>query len=104
MPWVVRGTSWFILIFLGVGLILVRSLGSSFRARSHLACTDVAARRDRQLSRYVLFGADIEDGAVQAGGIVSSIVGSIIVLLIYRRLRRGHPARTLGDASNGVPR
>jgi uncharacterized membrane protein YeaQ/YmgE (transglycosylase-associated protein family) len=33
---------------------------------------------------YVIFGADIEDGAVQVGGIFGSIVGSVIVLLLYR--------------------
>jgi len=42
---------------------------------------------------YVLFGADIEDGAVQASGIVGSVIGAIILLLIYRavtRRRRHH--------------
>jgi uncharacterized membrane protein YeaQ/YmgE (transglycosylase-associated protein family) len=38
---------------------------------------------------YAIFGADIEDGAVQAGGVVGSIVGAIIVLLIYRAVTRG---------------
>jgi uncharacterized membrane protein YeaQ/YmgE (transglycosylase-associated protein family) len=33
---------------------------------------------------YAIFGADIEDGAVQVGGIFGSIVGSVIVLLLYR--------------------
>jgi len=41
---------------------------------------------------YLLFGADIEDGAVQAGGIFGSIVGSVLVLFIYRMVRdRNHP-------------
>lgn len=38
---------------------------------------------------YVLFGADIDDGAVQAGGVVGSIVGSVLLLIIVRALRRG---------------
>ncbi|MBI5089341.1 MAG: GlsB/YeaQ/YmgE family stress response membrane protein [Actinobacteria bacterium] len=41
---------------------------------------------------YAIFGADIEDGAVQAGGIVSSIVGAIIVLLIYRAVSNRNTA------------
>ncbi len=37
---------------------------------------------------YLLFGHDIEDGAVQASGILGSIVGAVIVLLIYRAVTR----------------
>ena len=33
---------------------------------------------------YVIFGNDVEDGAIQAGGLLSSVVGAIVVLLIYR--------------------
>ena len=33
---------------------------------------------------YLLFGADLDDGAVQVSGIIGSILGAIIVLLIYR--------------------
>jgi len=33
---------------------------------------------------YVLFGADIDDGAVQASGVIGSILGAVIVLLVYR--------------------
>jgi uncharacterized membrane protein YeaQ/YmgE (transglycosylase-associated protein family) len=43
---------------------------------------------------YVLFGADIEDGAVQTSGIIGSIIGAVIALLIYRAVtHRGgrHP-------------
>lgn len=38
---------------------------------------------------YVIFGADIDDGAVQAGGIFGSIIGSILLLLIVRLMRGG---------------
>lgn len=41
---------------------------------------------------YALFGADIEDGAVQAGGIFGSIIGSILLLLVVRLLRGGRRA------------
>lgn len=33
---------------------------------------------------YVLFGKDLESGAIQPSGWVGSIVGAVIVLLIYR--------------------
>jgi uncharacterized membrane protein YeaQ/YmgE (transglycosylase-associated protein family) len=33
---------------------------------------------------YVLFRNDANDGAFQASGIVGSIVGSVIALLVYR--------------------
>lgn len=45
---------------------------------------------------YVLFGADIDDGAVQAAGIFGSVVGAVIALLIWRavsRNRTGTPSR-----------
>jgi len=37
---------------------------------------------------YLLFGHDINDGAVQASGVFGSIVGAVIVLLIYRAMNR----------------
>lgn len=33
---------------------------------------------------YVLFGKDLDEGALQASGIVGSIIGAVIALLIYR--------------------
>jgi uncharacterized membrane protein YeaQ/YmgE (transglycosylase-associated protein family) len=39
---------------------------------------------------YVLFDKDIEEGALQASGIFGAIVGSIILLLLFRAAgRRG---------------
>lgn len=35
----------------------------------------------------VIFGFDSEDGALQAGGLVGSIVGSILLVLIVRLVR-----------------
>jgi uncharacterized membrane protein YeaQ/YmgE (transglycosylase-associated protein family) len=37
---------------------------------------------------YVLFGADLDDGAVQVSGIIGSILGAVIVLLVYRTFNR----------------
>jgi uncharacterized membrane protein YeaQ/YmgE (transglycosylase-associated protein family) len=42
---------------------------------------------------YLLFGRDIEDGAVQTSGIIGSIVGAVIVLLIYRAVTRRRMVR-----------
>ena len=37
---------------------------------------------------YVLLGADVDDGVVQVSGIVGSVIGAIILLLIYRAVQR----------------
>lgn len=36
---------------------------------------------------YVLFGTDFDDGALQASGIIGSIIGAIIALLVYVAIR-----------------
>lgn len=33
---------------------------------------------------YVLFGKDLTEGAIQPSGVIGSLVGAIIALLIYR--------------------
>jgi uncharacterized membrane protein YeaQ/YmgE (transglycosylase-associated protein family) len=42
---------------------------------------------------YVLFGKDFDDGALQPSGIVGAILGTIVVLLVYRAVGRGRTAR-----------
>jgi uncharacterized membrane protein YeaQ/YmgE (transglycosylase-associated protein family) len=37
----------------------------------------------------VLFGKDGDQGALQASGIVGSVIGAILVLLVYRAVGRG---------------
>ena len=37
---------------------------------------------------YVLFGKDISEGALQPAGILGSIVGAVIALLVYRATSR----------------
>jgi uncharacterized membrane protein YeaQ/YmgE (transglycosylase-associated protein family) len=37
---------------------------------------------------YLVFGADSEDGALQASGLIGSIIGAVIVLLVYRYASR----------------
>ena len=35
---------------------------------------------------WALFGADVADGALQPSGLIGSIVGAVIALLVFRRL------------------
>ena len=42
---------------------------------------------------YVLFDKDIGDGALQASGIVGSIIGAIVLLLLVNAVGRGRPHR-----------
>lgn len=37
---------------------------------------------------YILFGVDFDEGALQASGIIGSIVGAVIALLVYRSMSR----------------
>jgi uncharacterized membrane protein YeaQ/YmgE (transglycosylase-associated protein family) len=37
---------------------------------------------------YVLFGSDADDGVVQVSGIIGSVIGAVILLLIYRMVQR----------------
>ena len=42
---------------------------------------------------YAIFNKDVNDGALQTSGIIGSIIGAIIVLLIYRAITRRHALR-----------
>ena len=55
---------------------------------------------------YVLFNHDLDEGALQASGIIGSIVGAVIALLIWRALHRDDtPAdRPLGRRERPVVR
>jgi len=37
---------------------------------------------------YIIFGEDLDQGALQASGIIGSIIGAIIALLVWRMIRR----------------
>ena len=44
---------------------------------------------------WALFGHDLKDGALQPSGIIGSIIGAVIALLVYRAAtRRGVGGRT----------
>jgi uncharacterized membrane protein YeaQ/YmgE (transglycosylase-associated protein family) len=38
---------------------------------------------------WALFGKDFEEGALQASGLIGSIVGAVLALLVYRMTARG---------------
>jgi uncharacterized membrane protein YeaQ/YmgE (transglycosylase-associated protein family) len=42
---------------------------------------------------YVLFGHDLSEGALQPSGIIGSIIGAVIVLLVYRSATRRRSGR-----------
>ena len=82
---------WFIIVLLVVGVLagaLARFLvpGDDSMGLGATWLLGVAGSFVGGFLGYVLFGADIEDGAVQAGGVVSSIVGAVIVVLSYRAM------------------
>jgi uncharacterized membrane protein YeaQ/YmgE (transglycosylase-associated protein family) len=35
---------------------------------------------------WAIFGTDLDDGALQASGIIGSVIGAVIALLVYRAL------------------
>jgi len=48
---------------------------------------------------YVVFNKDVDEGALQTSGIIGSIIGAIIALLVYRAVtgrRRGYLGRRRG--------
>ena len=42
---------------------------------------------------WAVFGKDLEEGALQASGLIGSIVGAVIALLIYRAMTDRSPRR-----------
>lgn len=84
---------WFIIVLLVVGLLagaLARLLVPGPDPMS-LAATwllGVLGSFVGGFLAYLLFGADIEDGAVQTSGIIGSVIGAIILLLIWRAVQR----------------
>jgi uncharacterized membrane protein YeaQ/YmgE (transglycosylase-associated protein family) len=44
---------------------------------------------------YVLFDKDIGEGALQASGVIGSIIGAVVALLIYNAVTRPRTSRWL---------
>jgi len=91
---------WFILVLLVFGLIfgfIARAVVPGDDSMS-LAQTWLLGVGGSLLGGFlgaVLFGFDSDDGVVQAGGLIGSIVGSILLLLIVRLVRRRRTADAL---------
>lgn len=86
---------WFIIVLLVVGVIaggLARLLvpGPDPLSLAGTWLLGVVGSLVGGFLGYALFGADINDGAVQTSGIIGSILGAIVVLLIYRAVNRRH--------------
>jgi uncharacterized membrane protein YeaQ/YmgE (transglycosylase-associated protein family) len=84
---------WFILVLLVVGLIagaLARLLvpGPDPMSLAGTWLLGVLGSLLGGFLGYVLLGADRDDGAVQASGLIGSVIGAIILLLIYRVVQR----------------
>ncbi len=80
---------WFILILLGIGLVIgaiARLLvpGADPMGLIGTWFLGVAGSLVGGFLGYLLFGADIDDGPVQAAGFFGSIIGAVILLLVYR--------------------
>lgn len=41
---------------------------------------------------WVLFGKDLDEGAIQPSGIIGSVIGAVLLLLAFRALSRGRTA------------
>lgn len=84
---------WALIVLLFVGLIagfLARALvpGPDPMSVGQTLLLGVVGSFVGGLLGWLLFGRDVDDGAVQASGLIGSIVGSIIVLLAYRAVTR----------------
>lgn len=89
---------WFILVLLVFGLIFGAIARLLVPGPDPLGCLGtwalgVAGSFVGGFLGYVLFGADLDDGPIQMGGIIGSILGAVILLLIgravgYRKTRR----------------
>jgi len=44
---------------------------------------------------YVLFNEDGDDGALQASGLIGSVIGAVIALLVWRAIQRRGTGHTL---------
>ena len=81
---------WFLFTFLFVGFIaglIARALVSGPSPSGCLPTTvlGVIGSFIGGFLGYVLFGKDIGSGAFQTSGLLGSVIGSVIALLIYRR-------------------
>lgn len=81
---------WFLVTFLFVGFIaglLARALVSGPGPKGCLPTTalGVVGSFVGGFLGYVIFGHDLDNGAFQTSGLLGSVVGAVLALLVYRR-------------------
>lgn len=83
---------WFILILLGVGILfgaIARLIvpGTDAMSLGQTWLLGVVGSLVGGFVGYAVFHKDTDDGAIQAGGVISSILGAVLVLVIYRAVK-----------------
>jgi uncharacterized membrane protein YeaQ/YmgE (transglycosylase-associated protein family) len=81
---------WFLFTFLIVGFfagLIARALVSGPSPTGCLPTTllGVIGSFVGGFLGYVIFGKDLDDGSLQASGLLGSIIGSVIALMVYKR-------------------
>lgn len=81
---------WFLLTFLIVGFfagLIARALVSGPGPTGCVPTTvlGVIGSFIGGFLGYVVFGKDLGDGSIQTSGILGSIIGSVIALMVYKR-------------------
>lgn len=84
---------WFLITFVFIGFVsglIARALVSGPSPKGLIRTTGLGIIGSfiGGFLGYVLFGHDLGEGALQVSGLLGSILGAILVLLIYRRTRR----------------
>lgn len=80
---------WFVLVLFFFGFVFGAIARAIVPGRDPMGCTGtwalgIGGSLVGGFLGYAVFGADLEDGAVQFGGVVGSILGSVILLLVLR--------------------
>lgn len=88
---------WALIVLIVVGIIagfIARALvpGDDSMSLVKTAVLGIVGSFVGGLLGYVLFGADINEGAVQTSGIIGSVIGAIIALIVYRVAVEKRPA------------
>ncbi|MGI8754984.1 MAG: GlsB/YeaQ/YmgE family stress response membrane protein [Acidimicrobiales bacterium] len=84
---------WFLITFVFIGFVsglIARALVSGPSPKGLIRTTGLGIIGSfvGGFLGYVLFGHDLGEGALQVSGLLGSVLGAILVLLIYRRTRR----------------
>ena len=81
---------WFILLVLGVGLVIGAIARLIVPGRNPIGLLGtwllgIAGSFVGGFLGYLVFGADVDDGAVQTAGLLGSVIGAVILLFAYER-------------------